>query len=70
MDLSIQTKNERTEENIMKFRTRAAIFVLATFLTLSGLNLIANAFSRNHVITVQNPGTSVTVKVTSYRILS
>jgi len=54
----------------MKFRTKFVIFVLATFLTLSGLNLIANAFSRNHVITAQNPGTSVTVQVTGYRILS
>jgi hypothetical protein len=54
----------------MKFRTKLAIFVVAAFLTLTGLNLIANAFSRNNVITAQNPGTSVTVQVTGYRILS
>jgi hypothetical protein len=54
----------------MKFRTKAVIFVLATFLTLSGLNLIANAFSRNDVSPAQNPGTSVTFRVTGYRILS
>ncbi|MBE3110197.1 MAG: hypothetical protein IMZ57_05315 [Acidobacteria bacterium] len=54
----------------MKFRTKFAIFVFATFLTLTGLNLIANAFSMNSVITAQSPGTSVTVHVTSYRILS
>ena len=54
----------------MKLRTKFAIFVLATFLTLTGLNLIANAFSMKGVITAQNPGTSVTVHVTSYRILS
>ena len=32
--------------------------------------MIAKAFSMKGVITAQNPGTSVTVKVTSYRILS
>ena len=54
----------------MKFRTKFIIFVLATFLTLSGLNLIANAFTGKGVVTAQNPGTSVTVRVTGYRILS
>jgi hypothetical protein len=54
----------------MKLRTKFAIFVLATFLTLTGLNLLANAFSMKGVITAQSPGTSVTVQVTSYRILS
>jgi hypothetical protein len=54
----------------MKFRTKFVIFVLATFLTLSGLNLIANSFTGKGVVTAQNPGTSVAVHVTSYRILS
>ena len=54
----------------MKFGTKFAIFVLATFLTLTGLNLLANAFSMKGVITAQSPGTSVTVHVTSYQILS
>jgi len=54
----------------MKFRTKFVIFVLAAFLTLTGLNLIANAFSMKSVITAHNPGTSVTVHVTSYRILT
>jgi hypothetical protein len=63
-------RHQRTEENIMKIRTKLAIFVVATFLTLTGLNLLANAFTGKGVITAQNPGTSVTVHVTSYRILS
>jgi hypothetical protein len=63
-------RHQQTEENIMKFRTKFAIFVLATFLTLTGLNLLASAFTGKRVITAQNPGTSVTVRVTSYRILS
>jgi hypothetical protein len=63
-------RHQRTEENIMKIRTKFVIFVLATFLTLTGLNLLANAFSMKGVITAQSPATSVTFQVTSYRILS
>ena len=54
----------------MKIRTKLAIFVVAAFLTLTGLNLIANAFSKKGVFSAYNHGTSVTVRVTSYRIMS
>jgi len=54
----------------MKFRTKLVIFVLAAFLTLAGFGLITDGLSVDKIITAQNPGTSVTVHVTSYRILT
>lgn len=54
----------------MKFRTKLAIFVVAAFLTLTGLNLIANAFSNKGVFSAQNPETSITVWVTNVRVLT
>jgi hypothetical protein len=53
----------------MKFRAKLGIFVVAAFLTLTGLNLIANAFVKKGVFTAHNPGTSVTFQVTSYRVV-
>jgi hypothetical protein len=64
------TRKQQIEENIMKLRTKLAIFVVAAFLTLTGLNLIANAFSNKGVFSAHNPETSITVWVTSVRALT
>jgi hypothetical protein len=54
----------------MKLRTKLAIVVVATFLTLAGVNLIANAFVSTGVVTAQGAHPSVTFEVTSFRVLA
>lgn len=54
----------------MKFQTKIAIFALAAFLTLVGVNFIANGITMKSVVTAHNPGTLVTVKVSNVRILA
>ncbi|MCJ7487045.1 MAG: hypothetical protein MUQ25_12895 [Candidatus Aminicenantes bacterium] len=54
----------------MKFRTKLAILVVAAILSLAGFGLITDGLSVDKIITAHNPGTSVTVHVTSYRILT
>jgi hypothetical protein len=63
-------RKQRSEENIMKFKTRLAIIVVSVFLTLVGVNLIANAFSNQGFLSAHNPATAITVWVTNVRILS
>ena len=56
--------------NKMKIRTKLAIVVLAAFMTLAGVNLIANAFMSTGVVTAQGAHPSVTVEVTNFRVLA
>ncbi len=54
----------------MKLRTKIAIVVLAAFLTLAGVNLIANAMVSAGVIASHGGHPSVTTEVTSVRVLA
>lgn len=54
----------------MKIRAKLAIVVLAAFMTLAGVNLIANAFMSTGVVTAQGAHPSVTVEVTNFRVLA
>jgi hypothetical protein len=53
----------------MNFRTKLAIIALALFLTLAGLNLIANAVVSTGVL-AHGTHPSVTVEVTGVRVLA
>ena len=55
--------------NKMKIRTKLAIVVLAAFMTLAGVNLIANAMVSAGVIASHGGHPSVTVQVTNVRVL-
>jgi hypothetical protein len=54
----------------MKFQTKIAVFVLATFLTLVGVNYIANGIMTKSAITAHSPGTLVTFEVSHVRVLA
>ena len=54
----------------MKLQTKLAIVVLAAFLTLAGVNLIANAAVSAGVIAGHGAHPSVTTEVTSFRVLA
>ena len=54
----------------MKIRTKLAIVVLAAFMTLAGVNLIANAFMSTGVMLSHGDHPSVTVQVTNFRALA
>jgi len=48
----------------MKLRTRLAIFVLATILSLAGFGVIANGLSVDKVMAAATPVTHVSVQIT------
>jgi len=48
----------------MKFRTKLAILVVATILSLAGFGVIANALSVSHIMTAATPTTQVYVSIT------
>jgi hypothetical protein len=54
----------------MKARTKIAIFVLALFLSLVGVNLIANGIMREGFVAAHELGTQVTVEVSNVHILA
>lgn len=54
----------------MRFQTKIAVFILAVFLTLVGVNLIANGVERGAFANARNAGTQVTVEVSNFRILA
>ena len=49
----------------MRFRTKIAIFVIATVLSLAGYGVLAEALSADHVMAAARPTTQVSVHVTS-----
>jgi hypothetical protein len=61
----IETRHQRTEENIMKLRTKLAIFLVAAVLSLAGFGVIAGALSVDHIMTAVTPTTQVSVSITS-----
>ena len=54
----------------MKFPTKIAAFVLAVFLTLAGVNLIANGITTKAFAAAHNPGTQVTFEISNVRTLA
>jgi hypothetical protein len=52
------------EENIMKIRTKLAIFTIAVILSLAGFGVLANALSADHIMAVTTPSTTVGVSIT------
>lgn len=54
----------------MKFRTKIAIFVLASFLSLVGFNLIANSVTPGEFVTAHHTGTQVTFEVSNVHVLA
>lgn len=48
----------------MKLRTKLAIFVVATILSLAGFGIIANALSVDKIMTAATPSIQVTVSIT------
>jgi hypothetical protein len=57
-------RNQRTEENIMKIRTKLAIFVVAAIISLTGFGLITSGLSAGKIMTAATPGVQVSVSIT------
>jgi hypothetical protein len=57
-------RNQRTEENIMKIRTKLAIFVVAAIISLTGFGLITNGLSVGKIMTAATPGVQFSVSIT------
>ncbi len=54
----------------MKFRAKIAIFLLASFLSLVGFNLIANSVTKGDFVAAYDTGTQVTVEVSNVHALA
>lgn len=54
----------------MRFQTKIAVFLLAAFLTLVGVNLIANGIERGGFVSARQSGGQVTVAVSNIRVLA
>jgi len=54
----------------MKFRTKIAIFVLASFLSLVGVNLIANSVTKDDLAAAHQAVTQVTFEVSNVHVLA
>jgi hypothetical protein len=52
----------------MKLRTKIAIFFLAAFLSLAGVNLIANGLTTKAFVAAHSLGTEVTVQVSNVHV--
>lgn len=48
----------------MKIRTKVAIFLIATILSLAGYGVLANALSVEHVMAAATPTTEMSVRIT------
>jgi len=48
----------------MKIRTKVAIFLIATVLSLAGFGVLASALSVDHIMSAATPTTQVSVHVT------
>jgi hypothetical protein len=57
-------RNQRTEENIMKIRTKLAIFAVAAIISLTGFGLITNGLSAGKIMTAATPGVQFSVSIT------
>jgi hypothetical protein len=53
------------EEITMKIRTKIAIFLIATILSLAGYGVLANALSVDRIMAAATPTTVMSVHVTS-----
>jgi len=56
-------RDQRTVEDIMKIRTKLAIFVLAAVLSLAGFGVIANGLSADRILSASQPATTFYVNV-------
>jgi hypothetical protein len=56
---------DRKKEQLMKIRTKIAIFVIAAVLSLAGYGILADALSADHVMAAARPTTQVSVHITS-----
>jgi hypothetical protein len=54
----------------MRFHTKIAVFILAVFLTLVGVNLIASGIETQAFINAHGSGTRITVEVSNVRVLA
>ena len=54
----------------MRFQTKIAAFVLAVFLTLAGVNLIANGITTKAFAAAHNSATQVTFEISNVRVLA
>jgi hypothetical protein len=54
----------RNKENIMKIRTKLAIFLIATVLSLAGFGALAGALSVHKILAAATPTTEFSVSVT------
>jgi len=48
----------------MKIRTKLAIFVIATLISLTGFSLITNGLSVDKIMAVTTPSTLISVSIT------
>jgi hypothetical protein len=64
---SVKTKRneQRKEENIMKIRTKVAVFLIAVVLSLAGFGVLAGALSADKIMAYTTPSTEVGVTVVS-----
>jgi hypothetical protein len=54
----------------MKLRTKLAVLLLAGFLTLVGVNFIANGIMSKDFVAAHQAGTQVTVEVSNVHVLA
>jgi hypothetical protein len=57
-------RDQRTVEDIMKIRTKLAIFVVAVVLSLAGFGVLAGALSVDRIMAYTTPSTEVGVSIT------
>jgi len=54
----------------MKLRSKIAVFLLAGFLSLVGVNFIANGIMTKGFVAAHSPGTQITVEVSNVHVLA
>jgi hypothetical protein len=64
MDVQDREKENPKEENIMKIRTKLAIFLIATILSLAGFGVLAGALSIDKILAAATPSTEIGVSIT------
>ncbi len=64
MNVKTDRQEHKKEENIMKLRTRLAIFLIAVVLSLAGYGVLAGSLSVDKIMRVATPTTEVGVTIT------
>jgi len=60
----MEDRKKNKEEIAMKIRTKIAIFLIATILSLAGFGVLANGLSADRIMAATTPTTEISVQIT------